>query len=496
MATNVAIAFAEQLEKDLLGELFGHPLPPIMPYTFVGLPSSYAAIVGKVFQSHSDEALETGYGVDLRVGMVLAPETDVIRCKYAFLLNRMSGALCARKDSKDSSFFDLRWQLEREDERTKPFNIYLAILGIKLSLILWAEDVETFLEDEGVQALDNLDELLVPIISSIFLRDEMLEASSQAPRTRRCDAITSAVRNLENGCVGAAALLSVAILDDLNTILDAHSRQQIFEALQGCVKQSKTFVSLGSDNELLPNVAVWLSADLHAPATIANLPICADANWDGWKSWHELADLSIDTSRVPDKYLERLPVGTTVPKEQRSERLELLKACPWHHVPCPSSISRCWTSNPVSCGTMMYNLDLAREQAGICLANYQLTILATAYLYIAFRNRNLLHGHWSDMEAIIEVHGEAMFFGPPPSDNVELYRRWNLRANIQKLKAKILSGGSGGDRTGRQPVRIAGASCLSTSDVADVFCQYFEDKETFIRAVHAVNKIWTQDKTK
>ena len=123
---------------------------------------------------------------------------------------------------------------------------------------------------------------------------------------------------------------------------------------------------------------------------------------------------------------------------------------------------------------MTYNIALAREQAGISLANYHLFILGTSHLYNALLKKSLIKGHWQTLEKVMEMHKSAMFFGTLPETLTKIYNSFIMRLGgnpaKQKKQAEINIIGKGGDRTGKLPLAKADASCLSISDTAHLSC--------------------------
>ncbi|MCJ1453627.1 hypothetical protein MMC28_003974 [Mycoblastus sanguinarius] len=74
-----------------------------------------------------------------------------------------------------------------------------------------------------------------------------------------------------------------------------------------------------------------------------------------------------------------------------------------------------FTHNPLLCGTMMFNVALDMEKAGIALANHQLTIFAIAHLYNALQQANIIQGRWPELDKIIHMHIGQLFAGQLPT---------------------------------------------------------------------------------
>jgi hypothetical protein len=139
----------------------------------------------------------------------------------------------------------------------------------------------------------------------------------------------------------------------------------------------------------------------------------------------------------------------------------------------------------------MYNVALAREQAGISLANYHLSILWTGYLYVASRKKDFVQGHWREMELVIDIHLSAMFFGSIPPTPTKMYNAFMMRLGLSPAEhtkhRKLLVRGIGSDRSGELPLKKAAGSCLAISDTASLFGDWSDGKARFINTIHAVN---------
>lgn len=83
--------------------------------------------------------------------------------------------------------------------------------------------------------------------------------------------------------------------------------------------------------------------------------------------------------------------------------------------------------NPLYIGTVLLNLTVLTEKAGVSLANHQLSIFATAHLYNALRQSGLVREPWPEMERVIEKDIGPLFAGDIPTTPEEMYFRLSLR---------------------------------------------------------------------
>ena len=86
-----------------------------------------------------------------------------------------------------------------------------------------------------------------------------------------------------------------------------------------------------------------------------------------------------------------------------------------------------YNKNPLYCGTLAFNIAIDMGIAGIKLANHQLTIFATAHLYNALQQTNIIQGKWPEMDRIIEVHIGQLFAGALPKKPSECHTRLSVR---------------------------------------------------------------------
>lgn len=103
-----------------------------------------------------------------------------------------------------------------------------------------------------------------------------------------------------------------------------------------------------------------------------------------------------------------------------------------HCIPSPDShpdlkAHAVLNSNPLYCGTALLNLRLAIEDVGLMLANHHVSIVLTAQLYNALKQKNLVQGVWPEMEVVIRDHMSAIFFSSLPHTAKQIYMRFALR---------------------------------------------------------------------
>lgn len=87
--------------------------------------------------------------------------------------------------------------------------------------------------------------------------------------------------------------------------------------------------------------------------------------------------------------------------------------------------------NAFSTGTVMLDLALRTEEAGISLANHHMSILATAHLYNALRQQRLINLEWPAMDRIIQLQIDPIFAGSIPSTPQAVFSHFQLRVGLK-----------------------------------------------------------------
>jgi hypothetical protein len=86
--------------------------------------------------------------------------------------------------------------------------------------------------------------------------------------------------------------------------------------------------------------------------------------------------------------------------------------------------------SPLFCGTALLNLRIGVEDLGLRLANTQSALTYGAQFYEALRGRGLLPEIWPDMEEVIRVHLNTVFFGSRPTTADQRHKRLCLRNGL------------------------------------------------------------------
>ncbi len=107
-------------------------------------------------------------------------------------------------------------------------------------------------------------------------------------------------------------------------------------------------------------------------------------------------------------------------------------------------------------------------------------------------------GSWPQIDTLIQVHMNALFFGAVPDSPKKFNNIFMLRLGATpshggfKESDAVKVQGIGGDRTGKRARTQARASCLSISDTADTARHWYDGKQPSIRTVHEIYGIMNQ----
>jgi hypothetical protein len=348
------------------------------------------------------------------------------------------------------------------------------------------------------------DEVWTAFLIDTFLRAEQLPMlGHHIQREKHTNMFTKAVLQLADGKVGATAILGTLFIQDLNNLTVFGKKADWYQPLRtlaeetyGKIKHFKTdykVLDLEGPRLRKPDTAhltdigqLWYMIKDHEGEWFTYQQ-CAGVkqsghNWRLREGGEYLLDAFQRAGFEPDMSILK-------PRVMSIYQLEYQFMLP------TEDANRMWTRNPLACGTMMLNVKLAYQEAGICLANTQLSILAVAYLYTALKSSNLLRGEWKAMEAVVEANMGSLFFGALPADPSKRHGCWSLRIGnhpflSNKNENKMAMGGLGRDRAGKiLPTSKAGPDCLALSDASHLLCEWIRDKESMIRTVYAVHDI-------
>ncbi|KAK3705021.1 hypothetical protein LTR37_013538 [Vermiconidia calcicola] len=132
------------------------------------------------------------------------------------------------------------------------------------------------------------------------------------------------------------------------------------------------------------------------------------------------------------------------PPEIREARLDIKMIRPHENLNFASEY------NPFFSGTKALELALKVEDAGVALANHHLSIFATAHLYNALRQHQVINFQWPVMDRIMELHVGPMFAGELPVTPQAMCTHLEVRIGRnhstqteKKQKWKITTDGAG-----------------------------------------------------
>lgn len=498
MASNAAIAIAGQMEQELLHYLYScydHEsykkfLPP-----FVAFRSTYAEIeaiavlanLGPGFRMFEPAGVFDEYGCFWfeDIGMTLS--------KFGIALKQRTA------ENKTLKHFIATVPADEREQRIA--ELFPRVESLEMLFLSISMRPEVAFEKPGFQTMKEADEFLTILLTDIVLHHESVEHGRYhhtQPRAKAIDEFSRAIVKLESeNDFGAAAVLGCTILWDLHELFkdektkpyDTMCKQvnEAFNAIKYSEIQYDNLVQTHSD-------PLWQCADYIHHTHLAQARMVALDIERGWEAYHFHVSRGSPLRFVPRETDLELGVRLTVLQalgydiDDRFARMKALREM--YLRPRGPAPLRYWHTNPLACGTMTYNVKLALEQSGVCLANQHLTVVYTAHLYTALKQRGFLQGQWEDMDNVIRTHVGSIFFGAIPNDPERAHCIWGLRTAMEVSLKKGLScpHGLGGDRTGKLPLRKAQASCLSISDTSHLLTKWLAGEENMIRTVYAIGK--------
>lgn len=119
-----------------------------------------------------------------------------------------------------------------------------------------------------------------------------------------------------------------------------------------------------------------------------------------------------------------------------TDKIQILKDSLWYMQPpkqklelkklsSPSPAFKLFKEHPLLCGLMLFDFQIALQEAGLHDANQSISILSCAHLYNAVQKTNLLSRQWEDLEHILSSHRAGEFFLRSQPDTLSAFvRQW------------------------------------------------------------------------
>ena len=147
-----------------------------------------------------------------------------------------------------------------------------------------------------------------------------------------------------------------------------------------------------------------------------------------------------------------------------------------------------YANNPLYGGTLMFNLALDMEKAGIAFANHHLTIFAMAHLYNVLQKTNLIQGKWPELDGLIQLHIGQLFAGQLPTKPSECHSRLSIRMGT------TASAFARNQRTTRNSNRLTGKGMkhqpkFALSESSEILRDYSGHKEPLEKSLHRLEAV-------
>ena len=150
-----------------------------------------------------------------------------------------------------------------------------------------------------------------------------------------------------------------------------------------------------------------------------------------------------------------------------------------------------YAQNPLYGGTLMFNLALDMEKAGITFANHHLTIFAMAHLYNLLQQTKVIKGNWPELDRIIQLHIGQLFAGQLPTRPSECHTRLSIRmgttANAFARNQRAPRGSS--RQIGKGMKHLPKFAISESSEVLRQYSSHSETMEKSLPRIEAVMQI-------
>ena len=147
-----------------------------------------------------------------------------------------------------------------------------------------------------------------------------------------------------------------------------------------------------------------------------------------------------------------------------------------------------YANNPLYGGTLMFNLALDMEQAGITFANHHLTIFAMAHLYNVLQQTKVIQGKWPELDKIIQLHIGQLFAGQLPTRPSECHTRLSIRMGT------TANAFARDQRASRGLSRVVGKGMkhlpkFALSESSEILREYSGHKEPMEKSLHRLEAV-------
>lgn len=496
MATNAAIALANQMEKELfdsieLKEKLGNGASTV----YHPLPTKYGELIAIVIANICGETS----GMVLDPVSALGDNADYWLFDIALIMIKLQAGFVLRNKQQGSvSAHKLKGASPVKSGQTK-FRFWPHVETLEFFLLTYCVCPGLAMKSPKFTGLKRMDDYMTPLLIDTILRTLHLQNmdATRAPSTiMHLDEATSRIANDYD--LGPTTLWSATILHDLHLMLGTRATD-IFTSMRKSIDEAWNLIKAPVyelDHGTLDLLPFWQAEDINNLGTIEGLHMLAT---DEIPAWDQALENIVRDQPPSSFHLSKGDLRTRLESPAKrfhddwASRMSQMRRYQLHFIHPTFDTSRCWTGNPLACGTLSYNLAIAKERAGICLANSEMSIIIAAYVYQACRSGKALQGRWTEMDGLIDEHIVPMFFGSIDKDPDQMLNAWTLRMGLQSLdktkqpmQNRVNVGGWGGDRTGTWSIKKAQGSCLSITDTAHEVAQWFEGKKPLIRALYAI----------
>lgn len=493
MTTNAAIALVEQMEKDLLSSLPSAPdLKNAFEVRMFDTRRPYASIIGllsKAVTGH--EVLDPAFSCS-SIGSLWFADVGFILSKLGWAYNDR-----ASRQMDMSRYCGVNKTTQNLAQRGwKPWP---RVLTSEVQAWIASKQTERMLSHPNFDKIQQMDRTLTPIVMDTLLRREQLESDDtfDRPRSKGMDEATRALLSLKGPSLKCAAIFAAALLYDLSELKLTRPYDELRDFAQATWDKVK-YATHNAENRRPKSGHVWIGQDAEFLGLLEMckvLVIGEPPYWSQMKAFGAVLQPS-DTFKMQAadaEFFAQFMSSLGLSSQDQQARVQRIHALSHVCILPDEDESRVWVGNPLACGTMMHNIAIAYEQAGVCLANYHLSVLWVAYLYAAVKNKSGFEGQWPQLDQVIDAHLSSMFFGSIPQTPTSMHNTFVMRLGVNPAmhskNSQINVLGKGGDRTGKLPLQKAKASCLPITDTAHAFGLWLQGDLSFVRLLYTVNDL-------
>ncbi|KAI0021674.1 hypothetical protein F4780DRAFT_778457 [Xylariomycetidae sp. FL0641] len=331
----------------------------------------------------------------------------------------------------------------------------LPIPPMRLNYILRPD----LLDDPRYKRFEEQDEFIVQVVLDMIVDDELrnFSRSSKVPTEVRQnlehytydfeDPMFATLRGLwTEGTVSTKMVFAAQLLWDIHEINLSRNRRTGLDQMRAAgEKHQEAFrFFIGPGGVLDTEDVRWLPKDSELMMSLYGRITChlQGSTFPQYKRLRvqtagnrgDITPPQDSTNMPPHVEAELRAKGWTPPDpgvEETARRIRATKAIKPHEDP-----AFLYKANPLYGGTVILDVAAMVEEAGVALANHQLSIFGAAHLYNALVQTGACQHRWPAMDRIIELHAGPLFANDIPTAPKEMVARFTYRTGFSATANK------------------------------------------------------------